>query len=198
MIGLGGVLPQSIARMLMRTPQPGKFNSFTRRSATEYSSMTGIQWRNGHQSSLALVLLLCACSTVTRRSETQDNVLVTPLPACFVLHFDQGIRPEIDMGLISDTVSLSGPLRHIAHGLSGTAYTGALSESALKREPVPGTVLAWWQSTADSLWLGADGVIRAGGIIVGPRLDGVWQAKTRHGTVSRGTLSASRIACPRS
>ena len=148
--------------------------------------------------STALVLFGCASG----RSRPADlDLLVAPLPACYHLRFDRETRPETDLGLLPDTITLTRPFSNDREEAEGYVYAGMLPDSALPRSRSGARsfgrqVISWWIGTRDSLILSAPGQLRAVSMHLGSKLQGLWHEKHDLGERRTGTVQASRIPCP--
>jgi hypothetical protein len=153
--------------------------------------------------SVCLVIIL-GCASGRAAWRTADGaLLVAPLPACFLLRFDSGVRPETDMGILPDSITLTPPFSSDGRESDGYVYAGALPESRLPRSRAEarsfgGHIVSWWIGTRDSLVLSAPGQLRAVSLHLGAALRGMWRETHDMGERRTGTFEASRIACPRS
>jgi hypothetical protein len=145
------------------------------------------------------VILSAALGCSSRGSSAHDRLpLVSRLPACFMLQFGGDQRPELDVGVLPDTITLTRPFTERETG--GYIYAGALPDSLIPRsramaQRIRVRVIGWWQTTPDSLLLSADGTVRAVGVYFGPTLEGVWHQRNHRGETRQGTLRASRVSC---
>jgi hypothetical protein len=145
------------------------------------------------------LLVIVGCASRGSSGEEQQSP-VQRLPACLSFRFGGDERPELDIGTLRDTMTLTRSFNQSEPG--GYVYAGALPDSLVPRsramaQELGVRVIGWWTATADSLWISADGVVRAVGVYLGRQLEGVWQQRSRSGSRLSGTLSAVRIACTR-
>lgn len=146
------------------------------------------------------VILSAALGCASRGSSGDDRQpLVSRLPACFLLHFGGDQRPELDLGVFPDTITLTRPFTERERP-GGYVNAGALPDSMIPRSRAMAQrlrvrVVGWWQASPDSLLLSADGTVRAVGVYLGPALEGVWRQRSLRGETRQGTLRASRISC---
>ncbi len=127
-------------------------------------------------SSVSLAIFSCAPATVGSEIANRD-LLVAPLPACYLLHFDGETRPETDQGTLPDTITLTRAFQNDERRASGYAYAGTLPDSILPRSvsmarQLSEEVVGGWSATRDSLILSVPGILRAVAVLLGPKLHG--------------------------
>jgi hypothetical protein len=129
-----------------------------------------------------------------------EDLVVAPLPACYVFRFDGKTKPEADTGAFPDTITLTRPFELYTREAEGHVYAGTWPDSLLPQSiPManvfPGQLVTWWTGTADSLILGAPGTLMVVSIHLNKELAGVWYEKHDLGRSRTGTLRLSRISC---
>jgi hypothetical protein len=153
---------------------------------------------------LRVSLLATAACTGAGAAQTMDerDLLVSPLPACYLLGFEGGDRPETDLGEFPDTITLTRPFEVYDREAEGHVYAGIWPDSLLPQS-IPmanvfrGPLVTWWTSTVDSLILGAPGNLRVVSIRLGKKLAGLWYEDHDLGKRRTGRVRSSRIPCQR-
>ena len=145
-------------------------------------------------------MLALSCAPAAKGTPLADrHLLVSPLPACYILHFDSSPRPEPDNGVLPDTLTLTRPFWKDDLQAEGYTYAGVLADSVLPRSDGMANVFGRpaagsWTATQDSLLL-SFGAITVVSVHLGPRPQGVWYQYADLGYERTGTLRATRIAC---
>ena len=149
------------------------------------------------------LLAIAACPRVgAAQTIAERDLLVSPLPACYLLRFEGGDRPETDLGQFPDTVTLTRPFEVYEREAEGYVYAGIWPDSLLPQS-IPmanvfrGPLVTWWTSTVDSLILGAPGNLRVVSVRLGKKLAGVWYEDHDLGERRTGRVQSSRIGCQR-
>jgi hypothetical protein len=149
----------------------------------------------------ASVLCTLACTRVgAAQSIAEKDLLVAPLPACYVISFGDGPRPESDRGAFPDTITLTRPFELYGQSGEGHVYAGLWPDSALPlsipmAEVFQGQLVTWWTATRDSVILAEPFILQGVSIHLGRRRRGVWYESQGEGRERTGNLQARRIPC---